>query len=242
MTADWGEMMKQFSMFLALTFFLAVSGPDLAAQTPRQQRPVKNPPQYPHIIDLEKKRAAEAARGEPETTATETVPGVASALVRSVETLAIELRTLVLEMRALNVRQQAQLDLLRLTRGDLRIDTYERELKTVTERLSQILIEEQNLRAAMTPEGLAAQLQQFGTVNRDETMRQIKQNLEARVNLLQPEKERLQGREGELRLLLAGLHGANDDTERRIQLIDDALRQLNAPAAPEEKKPATPKP
>jgi hypothetical protein len=234
-------MMKQFLMVFNLAFFVAVSAPGLAAQTPRQQRPVKNPPQYPNIIDLDKKRTPET-KAEPDTTATETVPGVASALVRSVETLANQLRTLVLEMRALNVRQQAQLDLLRLTRGDLRIDTYERELKTVTERLTEIQIQEQSLQAAMTPEGLAAQLQQFGTVNRDETMRQIKQNLEARVNMLQPEKERLQGREAELRLLLAGLHGSNDDTERRIQLIDDALRQLNAPTAPEEKKPATPKP
>jgi len=224
-------------MVFTLAFFVAASAPDLAAQTPRQQRPVKNPPQYPHILDLEKKQAPESKADAP---VTETVPGVASALVRSVETLANELRTLVLEMRALNVRQQAQLDLLRLTRGDLRIDTYERELKGVTQRLTQIETDEQNLRAAMTPEGLAAQVQQFGTVNRDETMRQIKMNLEARVNFLQPEKERLQGREAELKLLLAGLHGANDDTERRIQLIEDALRQLSAPPAPEEKKPGTP--
>ncbi|MEP7272715.1 MAG: hypothetical protein ABI882_14530 [Acidobacteriota bacterium] len=216
-------------IFFALMICLAPA--NLAAQTPKTQRPVKNPPQYPSIIDLESKGTSTRKTAEPDATVQQSGAVVPAALVRAVESLASEVRTLVQEMRALNVRQQAQLDLLRLTRGDLRIDSQDRDLRAVTERLAQVERDEQALRSALTPEGLAAQVSRVGTIDRDETMRMMKRDLEARLATLLPEKERLKIRKAELEESLGGFREANERAEKRIELIDEALRQLTGPGA-----------
>lgn len=226
--------------YLLLMLLLTASMVSFAAQTSsRRQRPTKNPPQFPHVIDLENKDA-QKTYAEPESTTSKTAQEPAAELVQAIGLLTGELRTLVQEMRALNVRQQAQLDMLRLTRGDLRVDNYEREQKAVIDRLAQLETEEQSLQAAMTPENLAAQISRFGTIDRDATMQQIKQDIEVRLRAVQTEKERLQGRDGELKLILNGLRTANEETERRMMLVEEALRQLTMPLASEEKKPASP--
>lgn len=206
--------------------------------TPRPQRPVKNPPQYPSIIDLENKGTAQKTTPEssPETAAQQ------AALVRAVESLASEVKTLVQEMRALNVRQQAQLDLLRLTRGDLRIDTYERALKDTNERLAQVNRDEQQLRAALTPEGLLQQASRVGSIDRDATIRAIKGDLEARLAVLTPEKQQLELRKAELEALIVGFRDTNDRAERRLDLVDEALRQVATPPPAEENKTQPGKP
>lgn len=209
-----------------------------APTTPRPQKPTKNQPQYPNIIDLENKGTAPKA-------ATEASPDTAAqqaALVRAVESLASEVRTLVQEMRALNVRQQAQIDLLRLTRGDLRIDSYERELKSTNERLAQISRDEQQLRAALTPEGLLQQASRVGSIDRDGTIRAIKGDLEARLAMLMPEKQQLELRKAELEALIVGFRDTNDRAERRLDLVDAALRQATTPPATEENKTPPSKP
>ncbi len=211
-------------LFLVL---LLCAGPT-SAQTPRTQRPVKNPPQYPSIIDVDGKGASTRKTEETKGATEQPAVQIPDALVRAVESLATEVRTLVREMRALNVRQQAQLDLLRLTRGDLRIDSYDRELRSVTDRLAQVERDEQALRAAMTPEGLAEQVSRVGTLDRDGTMRAIKRDLESRLAPLLPEKERLKSRKAELEEVLVGFRESNERAEKRIELVEEALRQLNA--------------
>jgi hypothetical protein len=205
---------------------------------PRPQRPSKNQPQLPNIIDLENKSAAPktAAESSAETAAQQ------AALVRAVESLASEVRTLVQEMRALNVRQQAQLDLLRLTRGDLRIDSYERELKSTNERLAQVSREEQQLRAALTPEGLLQQASRVGSIDRDATIRAIKGDLEGRLGVLMPEKQQLELRKAELEAFIVGFRDTNERAERRLDLVDEALRQVTTPPATEENKTPPGKP
>ncbi len=225
-------------MSIVLGLFVLASTHSVVAQTPKTQRPVKNPPQYPNIIDLENKGAAKGKASETATADEPAGTAISAALVRAVESLAVEVRTLVQEMRALNVRQQAQLDLLRLTRGDLRIDSYERELRTVTDRLAQIERDEQALRSAMTPEGLAAQVSRLGTLDRDETMRVIKRDLESRLTALLPERERLRTRKTELEAMVGGFREASEKAERRIELVEEALKQLATPPTSEERKPS----
>lgn len=192
---------------------------------------MKNPPQYPHIIDLENKNPSGTKQDatQPSTVVTEAAaPNLATDLVRSIDALAGEVRQLVNEMRALNVRQQAQIDMLRLTRNDLRIDNYERELKGVTDRLAQLQAEEQSIRAGLTPEALEMQANRFGSLNRDQTIQQIRSDLEARLLNVVTEKERLEQRNNELQLILMGLREGNAETERKILLVEEALRQLTA--------------
>lgn len=204
----------------------------VAAQTSRPQRPVRTPPQYPNIIDVENKAGKQDPPKDPPA---EPEPVLSVELIRSINALAGEVRQLVTEMRALNVRQQAQIDMLRLTRGDLRIDTYERDLKVVTDRLAQLEMDEQSLKAAMTPEALLVAVSRYGTLNRDETMQQIRREYETRLQLVQGEKERLQGRESELRQIIGSLRENNQETEQKIKLVEEALRQLTVPVG--ERKP-----
>ena len=218
--------MKKTVILAMLGVFVISIAPTINAQASRTPRPTKNPPQYPNIIDLENKGTSTTKPGNdstPEST------NVDAALVRAVQSLALEVRTLVQEMRALNVRQQAQLDLLRLTRGDLRIDSFDRELRSTNERLAQVERDEQVLRAGLTPEGLAAQVSRLGTIDRDETTRVIRRDLESRLASILPEKERLRVRKSELEAAILGFRDTNDRAEKRLELVDDALRQLGAP-------------
>lgn len=227
--------MKRYSI-LWVVVLLCMAAASASAQTQRPQRPVKNPPQYPHIIDLENKAPKQdPAKDRPSAPEETVAPVLSLELIRSIDALAGEVRQLVLEMRALNVRQQAQIDMLRLTRGDLRIDSYERDLKVVTDRLAQLEMDEQSLKAAMTPESLLAAVSRFGTLNRDETMQQIRRDYETRLRMVEGEKERLQQRESELRQIIGGLRENNEETEQKIKLVEEALRQLASPAP--ERKP-----
>jgi len=232
-----------FSLFLVLLLAATVT-----AQQPVKKRPVKNPPQFPNIIDTENKTPAqdkpEAAPAVMSVTAQQS-----ELLVRAVESLAGEVRGLVQELRALNVRQQAQLDILRLTRSDFRVDLYERELKATRERITALEADEQNLQLIMKPENLAAQVQRIATFNRDETMRQLKESYDARLRNVTAEKELLQKREAELVVALEGYRVSAGDTEKRLKQAEEVLRQLEAPpssteqrreAPPENAKPAPP--
>jgi len=214
-----------FSLALALT---VVAGAQ--TQQPAKKRPMKNQPQYPRIIGGDEKDAPQE-KTEPAPTAAGTTPQPSEQLVRAVESLAGEVRSLVQEMRALNVRQQAQIDVLRMTRNDLRIDLYDRELKTTRDRLAQLESDEQNLQLLIKPEGLEAQLRSIPTLDRDTTMRQIKAGHEARLRAVQAEKELLQKREAELSNALAGYRASTGDAEKRLQHAEEMLRQLNAPPA-----------
>jgi hypothetical protein len=232
-------------------FFLAMilAGAAVAQQPPAQQQParqqpakkrsVKYPPQFPHIIDTEQSRAQEKNESAP--AAPDPAAQQMELLVRAVQSLAGEVKSLTQEMRTLNVRQQAQLDMLRLQRADGRVDIYERELKATRDRIIQLEADERTLQQLMTPESLAAQIRTVGTLNRDETMRQLKAGHEARLRNVTEEKEMLQKREIELVVLLEGYRVANTEAEKRIQQADDLLRRLD-PSLIEQKKEGAPNP
>src|SRR5262245_45869706 len=127
--------------YIIVLFLLVFTGFAFAQQTDKIKRPVKNPPQYPNIIDLEHKEP-----NPQQNTVEQGVNGQhADSLEQAMTSLANEVKTLVQELRSLNLRQQAQLDILQMTRVDMRIDHYERELRPVRERLAALETEEQNL-------------------------------------------------------------------------------------------------
>jgi hypothetical protein len=236
-------MKYQKSLFsvLSIGFLLglALSFDALAQQPAKVRKPMKNPPQYPHILDLEGQQSqpAQVEQASAPQTAAQAPPGAvtpADALVQAVQMLAGEVHTLVGEMRALNIRQQAQLELTRLTRLDLRIDYYERELKPVRERIAALEAEEQNLNQAMTREALLAQTASIGTLDRDASMRQLKMQHEYRLRLVQAERERMQQQEAELAKQLNAVRAVSAESEQRAKQTEELLKGNSITPQPEQ--------
>ena len=228
--------------WLSLSLVLVVAG-TAAAQQPPKKRPMKNPPQYPHILGTEAQPAPTAApeKAEP-APAAGLAPNLSAQqselLIRAVQSLAGEVRSLVQEMRALNMRQQAQLDVLRITRADFHVEQYTRELKATRDRLAQLESDEQNLTYMAKPDSLLAQTQHVGTLDRDATMRQLKATHEARLRAVAAEKELLQKREAELVVVLDAYRNTNTDAERRIQQAEEMIRRLDGiTAEPQREAP-----
>jgi hypothetical protein len=218
-------------------------------QPPRQRRTTKNPPQYPHIIEGSQQPGAQPAQNETTTedkgeAKVQTPPANDLLLVKAVVALTGEVRGLVQEMRSLNIRQQAQLDMLRLTRADLRIEQYERELRATRDRLTLLKAEDQNLDIALRPESLELQVNNMATFDRSQTMRQLKANYEARQRVVRAELETMQQREQELAAVVEGLRNLTVETEKRLQEAEELLKQMNAPppAATQEKTDKPPPP
>src|SRR5262245_9608699 len=145
-----------FSIFLST---VVMTGLAAAQQPAKVKRPGKNPPQFPSIIDLENKDGRQTDR---QTDQQDNAPaadsgGQPDSLAVAVQSLANELRALGQELRSLNIRGQAQIEMLRMTRVDMRIDYYERELRPVRERLATLESDEQVLRQMMTREAVLAQ-------------------------------------------------------------------------------------
>lgn len=202
---------------------------------------VKHEPQFPNIINLENKAASQEKTEKTDTASAGTqspgltmTPQQTELLVRAVESLTQEVHGLVQEMRALNVRQQAQLDVLRMTRGDAKIEAYEKEYRTTHERVMQLEVDEQNLQMLMKPESLLAQTRTVGTTDRNETIRQLKAAHEAKLQAVTTEKEAMQKREADLLLILDSYQTINNEAERRIKLAEELIRQLGMPTT--EKK------
>jgi hypothetical protein len=213
--------MKRPQIISIVLSLIAFTGFALAQQTDKIKRPVKNPPQYPNIIDLENKEQSPQQRTqEPGAVGQE-----ADSLAQAMASLANEVKTLVQEIRSLNLRQQAQLDILRMTRVDMRIDHYERELRPVRERIAALEIDEQNLLQLMTRDSLIAQTANIGTINREQTMQQVKLNHETRLRYVLAEKERLRKIESDLVASLGIYQNLSKEAERRIQAAEELLRQ-----------------
>ncbi len=218
--------MQYRKLFFAI-FVLCLSASYAAAQQPAKVRkPVKNPPQYPNIIDLEGRQPQPqpAPPKTPEATTAAANAQQPDALVQAVMLLVGEVRTLTGEMRALNLRQQAQVELTRMTRLDLRVDHYERELKTVQYRIAALEVDEQNLTQLMSRDGLLAQTATIGTLDRDATMRQLKQQHEYRLRLVQDEKERSRRIEADLTKELNAVKAAGTESEQRIKQTEALLK------------------
>jgi chromosome segregation ATPase len=234
------QFRKAAVSFLALVIVACFSAGASAQQ--RKPRPTKYPQQLPQIIGDENARP-DSAQPAPQGNTSNSDAGLNltpqqnDSLIRAVEVLSGEVRSLVQEMRALNARQQAQLDILRLTRADLRIDQYERELKATRDRLVQVGNDEQQLQFALKPESLEAQMRTVPTLNRDATMQQIKESYEARLRAVVAEKEMLQRREAEISGALKGYQDAIGDTERRLQAVEDSLKPPGSTEQPGKDKP-----
>jgi hypothetical protein len=213
--------MKCAQHVLIALFLIVFTGLALAQQPDKIKRPVKNPPQYPNIIDLENKEQ----NSQQKTQEPGAVEQEAGSLTEAMTSLANEVKTLVQEIRYLNLRQQAQLDILRMTRVDMRIDHYERELRPVRERIAALEVDEQNLLQLMTRDSLIAQTANVGTVNREQTMQQFKLNHETRLRYVLVEKERLRKIESDLVASLGIYQNLSKETERKIQVAEELLRQ-----------------
>ncbi len=215
------------SVFILLALVLS----SFAQQPAKVRKPVKNPPQYPNIIDLEGQNAPPVKSAVPASDAPATAqqpatePLASDALVKVLQSLTGEVKTLVGEFRSMNLRQQAQLELSRLTRLDLRIDHYERELKPIRERLAALDAEDQQLSLLMTRESLYAQTQTIGTIDRDATMKQIRAQHEYRQNLVRNEKDRLKQIEADLAKQLAAVRTVESETEQRLQATEAELKR-----------------
>lgn len=221
--------MKYYPLSLIAVLLLVLGAGSALAQRPtKPKRPVKNPPQYPNIIDLEGKDKPPSA---PAATENQAAPANASAshpdaMTQAVLALTSEMRTLTQEMRALNLRQQVELEMMRASRADLRVDHYERELRPVSERVVALGAEEQNLYQLMTRESLLAQTAMTGTVNREESMRQLQLAHENRLRAVQAERERLKKLEADLVTSLGIYKNLSDESERRMQQAEEQLRQI----------------
>ncbi|MGH9935106.1 MAG: hypothetical protein ACREAM_02610 [Blastocatellia bacterium] len=199
-------------------------------QPAKVKRPVKNPPQFPSIIDLENKGTQQTNRQADQQN---DAPGADAgkqpdSLADAVQSLANELRVLGQELRSLNIRGQAQMEMLRMTRVDMRIDHYERELKPVRERLAALETEERLLQQAMTREGLLVQTANTPTLNREELMRQLRTQHEARYRATQVEKERLQKLEVDMTASLKLYQNISREAEQKIQEAEDALKSIES--------------
>jgi hypothetical protein len=216
-----------FSIFLSA---VVMTGLAAAQQPAKVKRPVKNPPQFPNIIDLENKdgRQTDRQTDQQDNAPVADAGGQPDSLAVAVQSLANELRALGQELRSLNIRGQAQIEMLRMTRADMRIDYYERELRPVRERLAALESDEQLLRQMMTREGLMAQTASAPTLNREELMKQIRMQHEARYRVLQSEQERLRKLEADLTASLKIYQNISRETEQKIQEAEDALKNIES--------------
>jgi hypothetical protein len=231
--------MKYLKFSYAMVVLLALTGWAVAQQPTKPKRPVKNPPQFPNIIDLEGKAPPASLPATP-SPAQEPAPDAppADALARAMQALAGEMRSLTREIKSLNIRSQAQLDLLKMTRLDMRIDHYERELRPVRDRMAALDAEEQTLLQLMTRESLQAQTAQAPTFNRDDLIRQLRQQHDVRLRAVQAEKERLRKLEADLTQSLNIYQKLGTSTEQRIQDAEELLKQIeSSQSGKPEKKP-----
>jgi hypothetical protein len=220
------------SSFLSAFFLSAVvmTGSAAAQQPAKIKRPVKNPPQFPNIIDLENKDAKQTDR---QTDQQDNAPvadagGQTDSLAVAVQSLANELRALGQELRSLNIRGQAQFEMLRMTRADMRIDYYERELRPVRDRITALESDEQVLRQLMTREGLLAQTASMPTLNREESMKQLRMQHEVRYRAIQSEQERLRKLEADLTASLKIYQNISREAEQKIQEAEDTLKNIES--------------
>lgn len=232
---------RRFSLFPFLLLIILASSA-VAQQPAKPKRPVKTPPQYPNIIDLENKDAPPATQPNQKTKEQPApAPTPTDALTQAMTTLTVELRNLSQELKALNVRQQMSIDMQRQSRVEQRIDRYENDLRPIRERIVALETEEQRLQQLMTRESLIAQTAQTSTVNRDATMQQLKSQLAIRLQAVQDEKERLRKVETDQAASLDIYQKLNSETEQKIQQAEEKLRELekikpNGPNGPEIKQ------
>jgi hypothetical protein len=221
-------MKYQKLCLFAFSLAIILAGSIAAQQPAKIKRPVKNPPQFPNIIDLENKDAPPTNQ---QPGAAQTAPAPVQqpdALTSAMLSLAGEMRALGQELRTLNLRGQTQIEMLKMARVDLRIDHYERELRPVRERIVALEAEEQTLAQLMTREALLAQTATAATFNREELMKQLRLQNEARYRAAQAEKERLRRLESDLSTSLNIYQNLSREAERKIKEAEELLQQIES--------------
>ncbi|MGH9800203.1 MAG: hypothetical protein ACRD82_07545 [Blastocatellia bacterium] len=220
----------QYRKLCLIVFVLIVSANlALAQESSKPKRPVKNPPQYPNIIDLENKDQKPKQPADPKADQPETAATIdPDALTKAFTIIAEELKSLSLEVRALNIRQQMEIELMRMSRVEQRIATYENQLRPIRERIAMLEAEEQTLQQMLSRDSLIAQTSGLATLNREATMNQLRYQHEARINAIRLEKERLRGLEASTTDSLEIYQKLSDDIDKKIQQAEEKLRQFEA--------------
>lgn len=240
------QYQKSFSLLFVLMlncFIFANAQENTQPPKPKPQRPTKHPTQFDKIIDPEDRQPNQpqtTERTEPTTASVKTESLASDALVQAVQSLTVEVKNLVNEVRATNARQQVQTDILRLSRLDLRLDRYESELKTVRDRLALLEADYQNLQFLLTPEALEAQVSRMPYANKGDAIRQVKEAQEARLRAVSAERDIAKRRETELAAVVKGFREASDETEKRLVAIEEALKKLAESQQGEKPKPEIP--
>lgn len=126
----------------------------------------------------------------------------------------------------MNIRQQTQLDVTRISGLGVRIDAINGELRTIRDRLATLSIDEQNISQLMTRESLLSQSFNIGTLDRERTMEQLRSQHEAKLRYVQADKERLQRTESDLVAQLQYYQNIQDEAEKRIQAAESLIRRL----------------
>lgn len=234
----------QYQKFVLLSLVLMLSCL-VVAQTPpdKTKRPTKYPTQFDKIIDTEDKQPNQpptTEKTEPATVPAKPDIQVSDALVLAVQSLTVEVKNLVNEVRATNARQQVQTDILRLSRLDLRLDRYESELKTVRDRLALLETDYQTLQMLLTPESIEAQVSRLPYANKGDAIRQVKDAHEARLRAVTAERDLVKRREAELAAVVSGFREASTETEKRLVAIEEALKKLAEAQQGEKTKPDAP--
>ncbi len=240
------QYQKSFLLLLMCSCFAFVMAQDPQKSQPpktNKQRPAKHPTQFDKIIDAEVLPANQPSntdKTEAAPAATKTELQTSDALVQAVLNLTVEVKNLVSEVRSTNARQQVQTDILRLSRLDLRLDRYESELKTVRDRLGLLEADYQNLQFLLTPEGLEAQVSRMPYANKGDAIRQVKDAHEARLRIITAERDLVKRREAELSGVVQGFREASTETEKRVQVIEEALKKLAEAQLADKPKPDVP--
>ena len=226
---------------MALLLGLSMAYPVSAQQQSKAKKPVKYPPQYPQILGVDDPSAP--AKAENEDTNAQPAPQQNAVLQQSVNALSEEVRQLAREIRVLSLRQEAQLEMLRLSRSEGRANSLERELDSVTGRLASLDAEELQVKDRLVPEHLEQQVQAVVTLSRNDTIEQLKQSLEARLTQIAEERGRLQVRQADLRNQLEIQQAASQEAERHVEEAETTIRQLMAqPASPPDQTQPNRKP
>ncbi len=213
------------SLLLALSMVLPAAG-----QQPKTKKPLKYPPQYPQILGVDD--PSTPVKPENNEVKEQPAPQQADVLQQSVNALSGEVRQLAIEIRILNLRQQAQLEMLRLSRSEGRAASLERELDSVTARLAGLDAEEAQVKDRLVPEHLEQQVQAVVTLSRNDSIEQLKQALESRLTQISEERGRLQVRETELRNQLEAQQAASQEAERLVEQAEATIKQMTAPPPP----------
>ena len=217
----------KYLIFTFAFFAFSVINVDGLAQT---KRPTKQPTQFDKIIDIENKdQPSQPATGTEKRGDVRSRPDAipsSDALVRALENLTGEVKSLVNEVRAGNARQQMQTDILQLNRVDLRIDRYEAEQKTLRDRIAVLDAEKQNLDLLMSPQGIEAQVSRMPYADKNKAIQQVKESLDARFRAVNVELDRLKAHDNELSAILKSFRDYGAETEKHLQGLEEAVKKL----------------